>query len=88
MCCSFICAKEDLGGALSTVSCSMQSYNFLILNIDAICGVPFTLRIQYEYTQTQWDEGARDGIDIWHMGIKDLPKWVYLVPDILFYPIS
>ena len=37
--------------------------------IDAISGALFTLRIQYEYTQTQCDEGARDGIDIWSMGI-------------------
>ena len=27
----------------------------------------FTLRIQYESTQTQCDEGTRDGIDIWYM---------------------
>ena len=25
--------------------------------------------ILYDYTQTQYDEGARDGIDIWYMGI-------------------
>ena len=42
-----------------------------ISNIDAISGALFTLRIQYEYTQTQCDEGTRDGIDIWiyNMGI-------------------
>ena len=40
-----------------------------ISNIDAICGALFTLTIQYEYTQTQCDEGASDGIDIWYMGI-------------------
>ena len=28
-----------------------------------------TLKIQYEYTQTQCDEGARDAIDISYMGI-------------------
>ena len=39
-------------------------------NIDAISGALFTLTIQYEYTQTQCDEGARDGIDIWYMGIR------------------
>ena len=38
-------------------------------NIDAISGALFTLRIQFEYTQTQCDEGARDGINIWLMGI-------------------
>ena len=27
------------------------------------------MRIQYEYTQTQYDVGARGGIDIWHMRI-------------------
>ena len=27
------------------------------------------MRIQYEYTQTQCDEGTRDGIDIWYIGI-------------------
>ena len=42
-------------------------------NIDVISGALFTLRIQYEYyTQTQCDEGARDGIDIWYMGIISL----------------
>ena len=40
-----------------------------IPNIDAISGALFTLRIQYEYTQTQRDEGARDDIDIWYMMI-------------------
>ena len=39
-------------------------------NIDAISGALFTLRIQHEYTQTQCDEGARDGIVIWYMGIS------------------
>ena len=43
-----------------------------IANIDAISGVLFTLRIQYEYTQTQYDEGARDGIDIKSVDIKSL----------------
>ena len=38
-----------------------------IPNIDGISGDLFTLRIQYEYTQTQCDEGAKDGIDIWYM---------------------
>ena len=38
-------------------------------NIDAISGALFTLRIQYEYTQSQCDKGARDGIDIQYMGI-------------------
>ena len=40
-----------------------------IPNIDAISGALFTLRIQYEFTQTQCDDGARDGIDIGYMGI-------------------
>ena len=40
-----------------------------IPNIDAISGALFKLRIQYEYTQTQCDEGARDGTDIWCIGI-------------------
>ena len=40
-----------------------------ILIIDAISGALFTLRIQYGYTRTQCDEGARDGIDNWYMGI-------------------
>ena len=31
----------------------------------------FILRTQYEYTQAQCDEGARDGIDIWYMGITN-----------------
>ena len=44
-------------------------YNPHIPNTDAISGALFTLRIQYEYTQTRCDEGARDGIDIWYMGI-------------------
>ena len=38
--------------------------------IAAISGALFPLRIQYEFTQTQRNEGARDGIDIWYMGIK------------------
>ena len=46
-----------------------ENYNPHIPNIDAISGALFTLRIQYEYTQTRCDEGARDGIDIWYMGI-------------------
>ena len=45
-----------------------EFYNPHIPNIDAISGTVFTLRIQYEYTQTQCDEGTRDGIDIWYMG--------------------
>ena len=36
-----------------------------IPNIDAISGVLITLRSRYEYTRTHFDEGARDGIDIW-----------------------
>ena len=40
-----------------------------IPNIDAISGALPTLRIQFEYTQTQVDEGARDAIDNWYMGI-------------------
>ena len=36
-------------------------------NIDGISGAFFTLRIRLEYIQTQFDEGARDGIDIWFM---------------------
>ena len=49
-------------------------------NIDAVSGALFTLRIQYDHTQSQCDEGARDGIDIWYMGIirnksvKEEPK--------------
>ena len=39
-------------------------YNPNIPNIDAFSGALFTLRIQYEYTQVQCDEVARDGIDI------------------------
>ena len=40
-----------------------------ITNIDAISGALFIMIIQYEYTQPQGDEDARDGIDIWYMGI-------------------
>ena len=40
-----------------------------IPNIDALNSDTQALRIQYEYTQSQCDEGARDGIDIWYMGI-------------------
>ena len=47
------------------------SYNPHIPNIDAISGALFTLRIQYEYTQTQCEEGARHDIDIWYMGITN-----------------
>ena len=42
-------------------STSMNIYTF---------GALLTLRIQYEYTQTQCDEDARDGIDIWYMWIN------------------
>ena len=42
-------------------------YNPHILNIDALSGALFTLRTQYN--QTQYDEGARDGLDIWYLGI-------------------
>ena len=48
---------------------SISKYNPHIPNIDAISGALFTLRIQYEYTQTQCDEDARDGIDIWYIGV-------------------
>ena len=48
---------------------SFESTNPQIPNIDAISGALFILRIQYEYAQTQCDEGARDDIDIWYMGI-------------------
>ena len=44
-------------------------YSPHIPNIASISGALCTLRIQYEYTQTRCDEGARDGIDIWYMGI-------------------
>ena len=44
-------------------------YNPHIPNIDAISGALFTLRIQYDYTQTQCDDGASHGIDIWLMEI-------------------
>ena len=47
----------------------MQPYNPHIPNIDSISGALFTLRIQYKYTQTQYDEGARVGIDVLYMGI-------------------
>ena len=46
----------------STINCKPH-----ISNIVAISGALFTLRIQYEYTQTQYDEGARDGTNIWYM---------------------
>ena len=44
-------------------------YNPYKPNIDAISVALFTLRIQYEYLQTQCNEGVRDGIDSWYMGI-------------------
>ena len=44
-----------------------------IANIDAISGTLFALRFQYEYAQTECDEGARDVIDIWYMGITNDP---------------
>ena len=51
-----------------------EQYNPHIANIDAISGALFTMRIQYECTQTQCDEGARDGNDIWYMGITTKNK--------------
>ena len=47
-----------------------RPFNPHIPNIVDISGAIFTLRIQYEYTQTQCNEGARYGIDIWYMGIN------------------
>ena len=37
----------------------MLSINPHTPNVLAISGALFTVRIQYEYTQTQYDEGAR-----------------------------
>ena len=51
-----------------------ENYNPHIPNIDAISGALFTLKIQYEYTQTRCDKGARDGIDIWYIGIRRISK--------------
>ena len=51
------------------VSLNYIDYNPHIPNNDAISGALLILRIQFEYTQTQCYEGARDGIDIWYMWI-------------------
>ena len=55
------------------LNCSSENSRY---NPHVISGALFTLRIQY--TQTQCDEGARDGIDIWYMGII-IDK--YIKPD-------
>ena len=60
-----------------------------IPNIDAISGTLFTLRIQYEYTKTQCDEGSTDGIDISNIifGIWGLFGKLHYFP-IIFCPTS
>ena len=71
---SYICVcnngfegSEFLTSAWNVSNCVI--HNPYIPNIEVISGALFTLRIQYEYTQTQCDEGARDGNDIRYMGI-------------------
>ena len=66
-----LCRILRIWGMLKSdkVSSATVFYNPHIPNIDAISGALFILRIQYEYTQTQCDEGAKDGIDILYMGI-------------------
>ena len=54
---------------ITRVVTKILSINPHIPNIHAISGVLFTLRIQFEYTQTQCDEGARDSIDILIWGL-------------------
>ena len=56
-----------------------------IPNIDAFSGALFTLRIQYEYAQTQCDEGARDGIDIWYMKITSKLSGIMMITDCFLF---
>ena len=44
-------------------------YNPHKQNIDAISGALITLSLSILILNSQCDEGARDGIDIWYMGI-------------------
>ena len=64
-----------------------KNINLHIPNIDAISGALLTLRNQFEYTQTQCNEGARDGIDIWYMGIIFLILY-NLYKSIYFYLVG
>ena len=48
------CYDDLTLGTFITAQCKVS----LLINAD-IPGAPFTLRIQYEYTQTQCEEGAR-----------------------------
>ena len=48
---------------------SIIIYNSHIPNIDAISGALITLSLSILILNSQCEEGARDGIDIWHMGI-------------------
>ena len=63
-----------------------------IPNIDAISGAIFPLRIQYEYSQTQCDGGARDVIDIWYSlyriwGFQKKIKTIY-IHDFMYHDWS
>ena len=46
-----------------------DDYNAHIPNIDAISGALITQSLNKLILNSQCEEGARDGIDIWYMGI-------------------
>ena len=47
----------------------MIAYNTHLPNIDAISGALTTLSFSILILNSQYEEGARDGIDSWYMGI-------------------
>ena len=48
---------------------NINSNNPHIPNIDAIFGALITLSLRILILNSQCEEGARDGIDIWYIGI-------------------
>ena len=48
----------------------LRYYNPYIPNIDAISGALITFDLSLLILNSQCEEGARDGIDIWYMGIN------------------
>ena len=57
---------------------SRLSTNHCVQNIADLSGNLFTLRIQYDYTQTQYKEGAREVNNIWYAMITFFMKYFQL----------
>ena len=56
---------KTFSSQIKTESFSFMISNLWHSNIVDISGALFMLRIQYEYTQIKFDEGARDVNNIW-----------------------